>query len=71
MKPCMLCGVTQSGVDKHNKEYESLVKMVLQTGNEKQLVNLIKIMSNVSIIPIEKYNEIHALINSAREAYED
>lgn len=38
-------GVTQSGVDKHNKEYESLVKMVIQTGNEKQLVNLIKIMS--------------------------
>lgn len=45
MKPCMLCGVTQSGVDKPNKEYKSLVKMVLQTSNEKQLVNLIKIMS--------------------------
>lgn len=45
MKPCRLCGTTQSGVEKSNKLFDDLVKMVLQSGDEKQLVYLIRMMS--------------------------
>ena len=45
MKSCRLCGVKQSGADKSNNQFDAIVKMVLDSGDEKQLVSLIRIMS--------------------------
>lgn len=44
MKPCRCCGIKQSPVDEKNAEYETLVSLVLQCGDEKQLLTLIDIM---------------------------
>ena len=41
MKPCRCCGIKQSPVDEKNAEYETLVSLVLQCGDEKQLLTLI------------------------------
>lgn len=34
MKPCRCCGIKQSPVDEKNAEYETLVSLVLQCGDE-------------------------------------
>lgn len=44
MKACHCCGVKQSGVDGHNSEYENLVRLILESGDERQLLSLIDIM---------------------------
>ncbi|QHJ81687.1 MAG: hypothetical protein [Bacteriophage sp.] len=42
---CNLCGVESSSAEKHNGQYETLVELILQSGGEKQLVELIRIFS--------------------------
>lgn len=50
---------------------EEYMNMYLMSIAPKLLEALEYAMANVSILPIEKYNEIHALIKSARETYKD
>lgn len=49
---------------------EEYMNMYLMSIAPKLLEALEYAMANVSILPIEKYNEIHALIDSARKTYE-
>lgn len=44
MKKCRCCGTKQGGVDEHNQEYETLVRLILESGDERQLVTLIGLM---------------------------
>lgn len=44
MKPCRCCGIKQNPVDEKNAEYETLVRLVLESGDEKQLLTLVDIM---------------------------
>lgn len=46
MKRCLCCGVVKSGHEEHNKEYTELVDLVLQCGDERQLLKLSDIMRN-------------------------
>lgn len=52
MKPCRLCGVKQSGVDEHNNEYEKLVSIILRSGDERELLELIDIMRSKIITSV-------------------
>lgn len=45
MCKCLLCGVRSSSATKDNEEYEQLVELILQSGGEKQLVELIRVFS--------------------------
>ena len=46
MKRCLCCGTVKSGHEEHNKEYTELVDLVLQCGDERQLLKLSDIMRN-------------------------
>lgn len=46
MKRCLCCGVVKSHYEEHNKEYTDLVDLVLQCGDERQLLKLSDIMRN-------------------------
>lgn len=65
MKPCRLCGVKQSGVDEHNNEYEKLVSLILRSGDERELLELIDIMRSKII------TSVTTSVGSSKLAYED
>ncbi len=44
MKACRCCGIRQNPVDEKNAEYETLVHLVLESGDERQLLTLIDLM---------------------------
>lgn len=44
MKACWCCGIRQNPVDEKNAEYETLVRMILESGDERQLLTLIDLM---------------------------
>lgn len=44
MKRCHCCGVVQGGVDEHNLEYETLVRLIIESGDERQLLTLVDLM---------------------------
>lgn len=46
MKRCLCCGVVKSDFEEHNDEYKALVDLVLQSGDERQLLKLSDIMRN-------------------------
>lgn len=46
MKRCLCCGVVKGSYEEHNKEYTDLVDLVLQCGDERQLLKLSEIMRN-------------------------
>jgi hypothetical protein len=46
MKRCLCCGVVKGSYEEHNKEYTELVDLVLQCGDERQLLKLSDIMRN-------------------------
>lgn len=46
MKRCLCCGTVKSRHEEHNKEYTELVDLVLQCGDERQLLKLSDIMRN-------------------------
>lgn len=46
MKRCLCCGTFKSRHEEHNKEYTELVDLVLQCGDERQLLKLSDIMRN-------------------------
>ena len=46
MKACRCCGTKQNPVEEKNAEYETLVRLVLESGDERQLVTLIDLMCN-------------------------
>lgn len=46
MKACRCCGIRQNPVDEKNAEYETLVRLVLESGDERQLLTLIDLMRN-------------------------
>lgn len=46
MKECRCCGIRQNPVDEKNAEYETLVRLVLESGDERQLVTLVDLMRN-------------------------
>lgn len=64
MKRCKLCGVKQSGVDEHNNEYEKLVSLVLRSGDERELLELIDLMRGKII------TSVTTSIGSSKLAYE-
>lgn len=44
MNRCHCCGTKQSSVEEHNDEYETLVRLILESGDERQLLTLIDLM---------------------------
>lgn len=46
MERCLCCGVVKGSYEEHNKEYTELVDLVLQCGDERQLLKLSDIMRN-------------------------
>lgn len=69
MKPCHCCGVKQSGVDKNNSEYEALVRLILESGDERQLLSLIDIMrEKITTCVITSFGE-HKLAYPEKELW--
>lgn len=44
MKRCHCCGVKQGAVDEHNLEYETLIRLIMESGDERQLLTLVDLM---------------------------
>lgn len=56
MKSCHCGGIRQSPVEAKNAEYETLVRLVLESGDEKQLLTLIDIMRAKIITGVSSLN---------------
>ena len=69
MKCCRLCGIKQSGVDKHNNEYEKLVNLVLRSGDERELLELIDLMRAKIITSVTTSIGSGKLAYESRELY--
>ncbi|UPU16090.1 Molybdopterin guanine dinucleotide synthesis protein B [Escherichia phage ZCEC13] len=46
MCDCHSCGLRSSAAPEKNKEYEKIINMLIDSGGEKQLVELIRIFTN-------------------------
>ncbi len=44
LKRCKCCGVRSSGVEKPNDDYKKLISLILRSGDERELLDLIDIM---------------------------
>lgn len=69
MCDCHLCGITSSAAPEKNGEYETIVNMLIDSGGEKQLVELIKIFSNKICMGVSTSRGKHLLAYEKRELY--
>ncbi len=69
MCDCHLCGIRSSAAPEKNGEYETIVNMLIDSGGEKQLVELIKIFSNKICMGVSTSHGEHLLAYEKRELY--
>lgn len=69
LKRCMCCGVSQGNVDEHNDEYQRLVAMLLDCGDERQLLALIDLMRAKVITGVKTSIGDYKLAYPERELY--